>query len=100
MLKFLADENFFHQFVRGIRRRLPELDLVRVPEVGLRGADDPTILEWAAREGRLLLTHDIRTMPASIEERLQKGLPMPGVIYVHQWSSTSVIIDDLIVLAK
>lgn len=99
MLKFLADENFHNHAVRGLRRRLPELDLVRIPDVGLRGADDPTVLEWAAQEGRLLLTHDVRTMPGHVEDRLSKGLPMPGVVFVAQSFLLSALIDDLEILA-
>jgi predicted nuclease of predicted toxin-antitoxin system len=38
------------------------LDLVRVQEVGLRTADDPDILEWAAAQGRVLVTRDRDTM--------------------------------------
>ena len=62
MLRLLADENLNNDIVRGLRRRLPGLDLVRVQDVGLSGADDPTILAWAAREGRVMLTHDVSTM--------------------------------------
>jgi hypothetical protein len=42
MLRFAADENFNADIVRGLRRRLPEVDIVRVQDVGLSGADDPS----------------------------------------------------------
>jgi predicted nuclease of predicted toxin-antitoxin system len=61
-VKFLADENFRGALVRGLLRRRPTLDLLRVPDVGLSGADDPDILDWAAREGRVVLTHDAATL--------------------------------------
>lgn len=35
MLRFAADENFNADVVRGLRRRLPELDIVRVQDVSL-----------------------------------------------------------------
>ncbi|MFY7934380.1 MAG: DUF5615 family PIN-like protein, partial [Microcystis aeruginosa] len=57
MIKLLVDENFDNTIVRGLFRRNPMLDMVRVQDVGLSGMDDPTILEWAAQEGRVLLTH-------------------------------------------
>jgi predicted nuclease of predicted toxin-antitoxin system len=62
MTKFLADENFNNQIVRGILRQSPELDIVRVQDVHLSGADDPTVLVWAATEERIVLTHDVATM--------------------------------------
>ena len=33
-MKLLADENFRGALVRGLLRRRPDLDLVRVPDVG------------------------------------------------------------------
>ena len=58
MLRLLADENFNDSIVRGLLRRNPELDVVRVQEVGVSGADDRSMLAWAANEERILLTHD------------------------------------------
>lgn len=62
MLKFLADENFDNTIVRGVFRRKPSVDIVRVQDVGLSGEEDPTILAWAAQEDRILLTHDVATI--------------------------------------
>jgi predicted nuclease of predicted toxin-antitoxin system len=56
-----ADENFNNDIMRGLLPRKPDLDIVRVQDVGFSGADDPTILEWIAQEGRMLLTHDVST---------------------------------------
>jgi predicted nuclease of predicted toxin-antitoxin system len=75
-LPLAADENFDGDIVRGLLRRQSSLDVVRVIDVGLGAADDPTILEWAAREGRILLTHDVKTMPRHAYERLEAGLPV------------------------
>jgi hypothetical protein len=51
MLRLAADENFNNDVVRGVRRRNPAVDIVRVQDAGLSGADDPSILEWAAQTG-------------------------------------------------
>jgi hypothetical protein len=48
-MKFLADENFNNGILRGVRRRIPELDVVRVQDVGLSAIDDIEVLDWAAR---------------------------------------------------
>jgi Domain of unknown function (DUF5615) len=48
MLKLLADENFDNTIIRGLFRRNPTLDIVRVQDVGLSGKDNPTVLEWTA----------------------------------------------------
>jgi hypothetical protein len=43
MLLLVSDENFNNDIARGLLRRNPDLDIVRVQDVGLRGADDPDI---------------------------------------------------------
>ncbi|MEG4575708.1 DUF5615 family PIN-like protein [Microcoleus sp. N3A4] len=76
-------------------RRLPELDIVRVQDVGLIHTDDPDILEWAANEGRILLTHDVATITMYAYERVNQGLPMLGVVEVIATAPIGKIIDDL-----
>jgi predicted nuclease of predicted toxin-antitoxin system len=82
MLRLAADENFNADIVRGLRRRFQNLDLVRVQDVGLSGADDPTVLAWAAREHRVLLTHDVATLVGVALDRVTDGKAMPGVVAV------------------
>ena len=52
MFKFLVDEDFDHDILRAVLRRLPEFEAVTVNEVGLSGEADPVVLEWAAAQGR------------------------------------------------
>jgi len=91
----LADENFNNDIVRGLTRRLPEVDLVRVQDVGLRGADDPKILEWAAGDKRILLTHDVTTMTRYAFDRVGAGQAMPGVVEVPRSMSVGRAIEEL-----
>ena len=81
--------------MRGLIRRIPGLSIVRVQDVGLRNADDPTILEWAAKEERILLTHDVATITMHAYERVKQNLPMPGVVEVIATAPIGQIIDDL-----
>ncbi len=62
MLRLAVDENFNNDLLRGLLHRNRELDAVRVQDVGLSGADDRSVLAWAATEDRLLLTHDAATI--------------------------------------
>lgn len=43
MLRLAADENFNNNIVRGLLRRNPTLDIVRIQDVGLSGADDSQV---------------------------------------------------------
>jgi predicted nuclease of predicted toxin-antitoxin system len=61
--KFLVDANFDLVILTAARRREPGLDFQTAPDTGLAGLEDPDVLAVAARAGRVLLTHDVRTMP-------------------------------------
>lgn len=100
MLLLISDENFNNDIVRGLLRRNPELDIVRVQEVELRGEEDPVILEWAANEGRVLLTHDAATMTYFAYERVRAGKPMPGVIEVPDDLPIGTAIEDILLIAE
>ncbi|NET60269.1 MAG: hypothetical protein F6K47_30240 [Symploca sp. SIO2E6] len=98
MLKLLADENFDNTIVRGLVRRRPSIDIVRVQDVGLSGEDDPIILAWAAEEGRILLTHDVATITGFAYERVKQGLSMPGVLEVSTHSQIGRVIEDILLI--
>jgi hypothetical protein len=100
MLRLAADENFNNDIVRGILRWDPSVDIVRVQGAGLSGADDPMVLEWAAREGRVLLTHDVTTMTRYAYERVRGGKMMPGVFEVARGVPVGVAIEDILLLAE
>ena len=99
MLRLAADENFKGPIVCALRLRLPELDLVRVQDAGLGEADDRDLLEWAAREGRVLLTHDFATMIAFAYDRVRAGRSMPGVVLVDGAAALGEVIEDLVLFA-
>ena len=92
---FAADENFNRRIVVGLLRRAERIDLVRVQDGGLTAADDPTVLQWAADENRVLLTHDVATMPDFAYQRINAGLPMPGLLVVGATLAIAEAIDEL-----
>jgi hypothetical protein len=100
MLRLAADENFNNDIVRGLLRRKPDLDIVRVQDAGLSGASEPTILEWAAQEGRVLLTHDVSTLTHYATERVEAGKPTPGVFEVSRKVPIGIAIEDILLIAE
>lgn len=99
MIRFPADENFNGKIVRGLLARNPLLDILRWQDIGPEGEDDPIILEWVAEQGRILLTHDAETMIGFAYERVELGLPMPGVIVVDSNSPFRPVIEDLLLIS-
>jgi predicted nuclease of predicted toxin-antitoxin system len=100
MLRLLSDENFNGDIVRGLFLRQPDLDLLRVQDVGLRKVDDPAILDWAASNGRILLTHDRATMPDFAYERLSQGQQMSGLFVINDRMPVRQVIDELLLLLE
>ena len=100
MIRLLADENFNNNIVRGVRLRDPGLDLIRVQDIGLSGASDPTVLEWAAGHRRVLLTHDVATITAFAYERVRAGKPMRGIFEVGRTVAVRSAIEDIVLLAN
>lgn len=100
MLKFLADQNFNHNIVRGLLRRSPAIDIVSAQERGLSRMKDPQLLEWVAREQRVLLTHDVLTMTKYVYDRLNARQAMPGLIEVSFFLNPGQVIEDLLLLAE
>ena len=95
MFHLISDQNLNERIIRGLSRRVAHLDLVRAFDVGLARVDDPVLLEWAAAEGRILLTHDVNTIPRFAYDRVRAGLVMPGVFLMGGALSIGQAIDEL-----
>jgi predicted nuclease of predicted toxin-antitoxin system len=99
MLRLLADENFNGDVVRGWLLRQPDLDVVRVQDVGLAGVDDADILAWAAENGRIVLTHDRATLPDFAYQRIAAGKEMAGVFILNDRFPVGQAIEEIVLLA-
>lgn len=99
MIKLAADEDFRNQILRGVRLVNPNVDILTVQDAGLAGAADGTVLEWAAAEGRVLLTHDADTMPGHAYDRIVRDLPVPGLFVLRQSLPIGEAVEQIILIA-
>jgi hypothetical protein len=99
-VKYLFDEDLNGRIVRGVRRRITDLDSRTVQEVPLLEASDAAVLDWAAAQGRVVITHDHRTMRPCVDDRLKAGRTMTGLILVPQTAPLGQVIDDLVLIAE
>ncbi len=98
-MKVLLDEDFNNDILRGMLRRNPNIDYIRVQDVPeIYQHADPVVLEWAANHDRILLTHDVQTMTNHAYDRVRSGLKMPGVFEVSQRAAYAQVIDDLLLV--
>jgi hypothetical protein len=100
MLRFLTDENFDGDILRGLFHQNCRLDIVRVQDVGLMGNTDPEMLQWAAENGRVILSHDAKTLHGYAYERVRLGLSMPGVCHVSREMPIDQAIDEILIAAE
>jgi hypothetical protein len=96
--RFLADNDFNERIVRGVQRREPTIEWLRLREIGLADAPDPEVLAYAAAEGWLVVSHDVNTMPAAAAERLAAGERLSGLFLARQRAPLAPIIESLVVI--
>ncbi len=95
--RFQADADFNHKIVRGVRRREPAVDFQSDELGGMIGLPDTEVLVKAAGLGRILISHDRRTMSAHFAHFLRRQ-SSPGLILVPQYLDIGAVIEDLLVI--
>lgn len=96
-VRFQADADLNHKVVTGLRRREPALDFQSALNGGVFGKSDPEVLAIAARERRVLVSHDRQTMPAHFA-RFVLTQPSPGLIIIAQHLDIGLAIEELLMI--
>jgi hypothetical protein len=100
MLRLLFDEDVHGDILAGLRLRQPNLDVIRVQDVGLSHTPDAVILEWAAQNGYTVVSVDKKTLAVDAWDRVLRGLPMPGVAILRMLLTIGQAIDELELVAR
>jgi len=96
-VRFQADADLKHAIVRATLRREPTIDFQSAKSADLVGLDDMAVLALAARDGRVLVSHDSRTMPSDFAEFISKNTS-PGVVIASQRLSVAVVVEELLLI--
>jgi predicted nuclease of predicted toxin-antitoxin system len=96
-IRFQADADLNQVIVSAVARRVPAIDFRTATSAGLAGLKDQDVLAVAARDGRVLVTHDQATMPRHFAEFV-RSQHSPGVIAVPQHLPLREVADDLILI--
>jgi predicted nuclease of predicted toxin-antitoxin system len=99
MLRVLVDENFHFSIVRGLIRRQAPIDWQFCRDV-LPGENDAAVLDWAAKDDRIVVSHDANTMTRDAYQRVIEGKPMAGLIIVPAQTSVGDAVRDLHLIAE
>ena len=95
-IRFQADNDLKFGIVKAVRRREPTIDFVSAQEAGLDGLPDPELLDCAAREGRVVVSHDRRTMIDHFRDHLVAGKSSPGLLIVSQGAVIGDVVEALV----
>ena len=95
MLRLLIDQDLDHDILRGLIRRIPQLDAVTAFELGMAEASDSMLLVRAVGEGRVVVTHDRRTMPSHATELMAQEKTIAGLFVAPRDLPLHQVIEDL-----
>ena len=100
-VRYQADADLDKRIVRAVRRQEPLIDFQFASEArsgqGLAGLLDDQVLSVAAQDGRLLVSHDRRTMPIHFAEFLTTQ-DSPGVIVVPRGMPLNAVTEWLVTI--
>jgi hypothetical protein len=97
-VRFLADADLNKAIVSGVLRREPSLDFLTAQAAGLRRMTDPEVLALAVQQQRVLVSHDVSTMPAHFRAFRNRGKHSAGVFLVPQSLDVGSAIDDVLLI--
>lgn len=97
-LRFLADHDLNEHIVTGIKRLAPEIEFVRVRDIGLHGASDHDVLDYAAGASLCVVSHDVNTMTAAAAAMIAAGRQLPGLFLVRQTTPVRTAVQTIVLV--
>jgi hypothetical protein len=97
-IRFLADADLNRAVVNGVIRREPSIDFLTAHAAGLQGLNDGEVLALAAEHKRVLVSHDVGTMPAHFRAFRGAGGQSSGVFLIPQRLDVGTAIDELVLI--
>ncbi|WP_338422911.1 DUF5615 family PIN-like protein [Anabaena sphaerica] len=96
-IRYQADADLNQSIVTGVLRREPSIDFQTAFVGGLEGVKDSEVLGMAAQQGRILISHDRKTMPSEFAQFITNN-QSAGVIIVSRKLPLEVIIEELLLI--
>ena len=98
-MRWLADENFNNDILRGVLTRDRNFDIFRAQDLDeTSGRDDVTLLGWATQNERVLLTHDLSTMVPAMKEHLRRAFRCAPIVLVPDSLPIGIAIEQILLL--
>jgi Domain of unknown function (DUF5615) len=95
-IRFQADNDLKVGIVRAVRRLEPAIDFASAQEAELDRVGDPELLDRAAHQDGVLVSHDRRTMLDHFRAHLATGKSSPGVLIVSQGAPIGLVAEAIV----
>lgn len=96
-IRFQADADLNQIIVKATLRLEPAIDFQTATQAGLAGLHDPEVLELAGVQGRILVSHDRKTMPLHFGQFIQTE-SSPGLLIVSQKIPIAQVAEELLLI--
>ena len=96
--RFLGDHDLKEQIIDGVLRREPALEFIRARDVGMDDRSDAEVLNYAAQNGFIIVSHDVNTMTSAAYALVDSGAKMSGLLMVQQSKPIAPAIDSLVLV--
>ena len=96
-IHYQADADLNQNIVTGVLRTEPAIDFQTATAAKLEGVKDKEVLAIAAKEKRILISHDRKTMPSEFAQFIANDRSY-GVIIVSRKVPIETLIEELILI--
>lgn len=96
-IRYQADADLNQLIVTAVLRQEPTIDFQIASAAFLQSLNDLEVLALAAQQGRILVTHDRKTMPTYFAEFIALH-QSAGVLIVSKKLAIEVVVDELILI--
>jgi hypothetical protein len=97
-VRFLADADLNKAIISGVLRREPSIDFLTAQAAALREMKDPEVLALAAAQQRVLVSHDVGSMPGHFRVFRDAGQHSAGVFLIRQSLEIATAIEELLLI--
>jgi hypothetical protein len=96
-VRYQADADLKRVILLAVARQEPAVDFRSAADAGLVALSDKEVLAAAAEVGRVLVSHDLKTMPRHFGEFVQSS-QSPGVLLIPQRLPVTDAVEQLIMI--
>ena len=99
-VSFLFDENVSPAIVKFLKQTEPQVQVYSIGDgvAPPKGTLDPEILNWIEKNGCLLVTNNRSSMPIHLQDHINQGRHVLGIIQLPHTMNVPLIVENLVTI--